>query len=87
VFTKITIVSRMDSARLLPHFQRIILGRAIRYRKLGPPRNLRISLKSGLGSRHCTLYAADDYHQDASHTATNHIADQSTDVHPASRLS
>jgi len=53
----------------------------------GPPRNLRISLKSGLGSRHRTLYAADDYHQDASHTATNHIADQSPDVHPASRLS
>jgi len=27
----------------------------------GPPRNLRISLESGLGSRHRTLYAADDY--------------------------
>jgi hypothetical protein len=77
----------MDSARLLPHFQRIILGRAIRYRKLWPATESEISLKSGLGSRHRTLYAADDYHQDASHTATNHIADQSPDVHPASRLS
>jgi hypothetical protein len=50
----------------------------------GPPRNLRISLEFGLSSRHRTLYAADNYHQDASHTATNHIADQSPDVHPAS---
>jgi hypothetical protein len=63
------------------------LGRAIRSRKLWPATESRISLKSGLGSRHCTLYAADDYDQDASHTATNHIADQSPDVHPASRLS
>jgi len=51
VFTKIAIVSRMDpdsyriSSELFWDVRSVIVS-------FGPPRNLRISLKSGLGSRH-----------------------------------